>query len=51
MLEHEEERKQSLKEGLIELEDGWNIENERKERLMVTKISGLIGQEDSSSCC
>lgn len=50
MLEHEKERKQSLKEGLIE-HDGLNTENERKERLMVTKISGLIDQEDGSSCC
>lgn len=48
-MEHDKERDQSLKEGLIELEDGLNIENERKERLMVTKISGLIDQENGSS--
>lgn len=39
MLENEGQRKQSLKRGLIELEDELDIGNERKERLMVTKIS------------
>lgn len=48
-MEHDKERDQSLKEGLIELEDGLNIENERNERLMGTKISGLIDQENGSS--
>lgn len=49
MLEDDKEGKQSSKEGLIELEERLNIENERKERLMVTKISGLIDQENGSS--
>lgn len=42
MLENEEERKRSLKEGLVELEDGLDIENERKERLTVTEISRMV---------
>lgn len=39
MLENEGQRKQSLKRGLIELEDELDIGNEKKERLMITKMS------------
>lgn len=50
-LENEEERKQSLKGGLIELEDGLDTENEKKESLMITKISIVVDEENGNFWC
>lgn len=42
MPENEGQRKQSLKEGLTELEAGLDIGNESKEGVMRTEISRLV---------